>query len=162
VLVVLLSSARPEPVPPDSVRAASPVKPRVKEPTAVRPPAKPAKRDTPSRSTGTPTRQVAVTVRVLPAPVTITRLALQQNFPNPVAATTTIQYAIPKRTNCSVAVYSASGQRIVTLVAGMHDPGSYVIEWNGTDERGRRLRAGLYFYRLITGENSISRKMTLF
>ena len=44
----------------------------------------------------------------------------------------------------------------------MHDPGSYVIEWNGTDERGRRLRAGLYFYRLITGENSISRKMTLF
>ncbi|MBI1797423.1 MAG: T9SS type A sorting domain-containing protein [Candidatus Eisenbacteria bacterium] len=104
---------------------------------------------------------LTVTVRVVPAPVTITRFSLEQNFPNPFTASTTIQFAVPNRTSCSISVYSVTGQKIATLVNWGYDPGAYSIQWNGTDDRGRRLHAGVYFYRAVAGPLMLTRKLII-
>lgn len=40
-------------------------------------------------------------------------------------------------------------------------PGRYTTRWNGRDDEGRRLAAGVYFYSLDAGERRLSRKVVL-
>ena len=48
-----------------------------------------------------------------------------------------------------------------TLAQGPTKPGAYATVWNGTDHKGRRLAAGVYFYTLETGDKRLSRKVVL-
>jgi len=34
-------------------------------------------------------------------------------------------------------------------------------EWNGTNERGESVSSGVYFYRLVAGTTTLSKKMVL-
>ncbi|MDX9857102.1 MAG: M6 family metalloprotease domain-containing protein [candidate division Zixibacteria bacterium] len=92
--------------------------------------------------------------------------SLDQNYPNPFNPTTTISYAIspaagggPQRTQ--LVVYNALGQRVRTLVDKLQYPGGYVVDWNGTDDAGRKVSTGVYLYRLTRGDQSETRKMIL-
>ena len=42
-----------------------------------------------------------------------------------------------------------------TLTAGIHQ-----VDWEGRDEQGRPVAAGVYLYRLAAGDQAIVRKMT--
>jgi flagellar hook assembly protein FlgD len=48
-----------------------------------------------------------------------------------------------------------------TLAEGPTKSGAYTTAWNGTDHKGRRLAAGVYFYTLETGDKRLSRKVVL-
>ncbi len=37
----------------------------------------------------------------------------------------------------------------------------HTVEWRGVDGQGRAVDSGVYFYRLIVGDEIISRKMAL-
>ena len=48
-----------------------------------------------------------------------------------------------------------------TLATGPRASGEHVARWDGRDERGRAVAAGVYLYRLRTGAIDESRTMVL-
>ncbi len=60
-----------------------------------------------------------------------------------------------------LAVYSASGRDVATLVDGVLEAGRYRIPWNGRDDRATALGSGVYFYRLEAEGETVTRKMIL-
>jgi hypothetical protein len=91
--------------------------------------------------------------------------SLAQNFPNPFNkdGVTTIGYSIPTGNQRVVlAVYDVAGRRVKTLVSKTQARGSYVANWDGRNERGEPVAAGIYFYKLSAGGKSMSKKLIYF
>lgn len=85
--------------------------------------------------------------------------SISQNYPNPFNPATTIDITIAERSEVIVAIYDARGARVATLNVGVKDAGTHRVEWNGTDNEGKRVGTGVYFYRL---EGTVaSKKMVL-
>ena len=82
--------------------------------------------------------------------------SLSQNYPNPFNHSTTIYYSIPELSNVVLKVYDVLGNEIVTLVNEEKPLGNYEVGFNTTD-----LTSGIYFYRIWTGQNTITKKMIL-
>jgi hypothetical protein len=90
-----------------------------------------------------------------------TGFALEQNYPNPFNATTRIQYSLPRHELVNMTIYNVLGQ-VVRLWRGMSTPaGTFQLEWDGTDDSGRPLASGVYFYRLDVARYSESKKLVL-
>lgn len=81
---------------------------------------------------------------------------LYQNYPNPFNPLTIIQYDLPMRTRVRLEVADLLGRSIGTLVDEIQEPGSYQKEF-----LARRLASGVYFYRLVTPQSILTRKMTI-
>lgn len=81
---------------------------------------------------------------------------LQQNYPNPFNPSTTIGYALPRESHVSIQVYNVLGQHVATLVDQQQAQGVYSIRFDGTG-----LASGIYFYRMITSDNTLLKKMLL-
>jgi serine protease len=84
---------------------------------------------------------------------------LVSNFPNPFNPSTTIAYQLPAATEVSLKVYDISGKTIMTLINQTKEAGYYQVNWDGTDQAGQKVAAGMYFARLQTGEQSSVVKM---
>jgi hypothetical protein len=84
---------------------------------------------------------------------------LSQNYPNPFNPTTTIRFELQKDTEVLINIYNSIGQRINTLVNGQRDKGHHAIVWNGKDDRGQTVSAGIYFYQVKTPGYQQTRKM---
>jgi len=84
-----------------------------------------------------------------------------RNEPNPFNPQTSILLNMPATASVKLNVYNARGQLIRTLVDGQLYAGSHSITWNGTDNNGRAVSSGLYFYRVDSQGQSIVRKMAL-
>ena len=89
--------------------------------------------------------------------------ALSQNAPNPFNPATTISYSVPEGAAATVdmKVYDIRGQLVRTLVNESKEAGSYTVFWDGTDESGRKVSSGVYFYRMRAGKFVQTRKMVL-
>ena len=86
---------------------------------------------------------------------------LEQNYPNPFNPSTAIQFQIPKTTEVQLDIYNMLGQKIRTLVNQTFLPGVHSSVWDGTNENGIGVSAGLYFYQLRTNDYLETRKMIL-
>jgi len=91
---------------------------------------------------------------------------LFQNYPNPFSQTTVIRYSLgvnsknhSRLTPYTLRIYDLSG-RLVKQFA-IHDSQLTSIVWNGTDEYGAKLPAGVYFCKLVTPNSAEVRRMTL-
>lgn len=74
---------------------------------------------------------------------------LVQNFPNPFNPSTTIRFALPKKSLVSLAVFNVQGRLVRELVTQKsYDPGSGEVVWDGTNAAGLPAASGAYFYRL--------------
>ena len=82
--------------------------------------------------------------------------SLSQNYPNPFNPVTKISYEIPKSGLVTLKVYDILGKEIATLVNEVKNPGSFVVDFNGTS-----LSSGMYFYRLESGGFVSTKKMML-
>jgi flagellar basal-body rod modification protein FlgD len=58
-------------------------------------------------------------------------------------------------------IYNLSGQLVKRLESGVKDAGTYSITWDGTDNTNAPASSGIYFYRLTTGNQTITKKMLL-
>ena len=76
---------------------------------------------------------------------------LYQNYPNPFNPETQIRYDVLKFSETKIEIHNALGQHVNTLVNREQSPGHYQIIWNGTDENGRQVVAGIYLCRM-TGD----------
>ncbi|MFH1688802.1 MAG: M14 family zinc carboxypeptidase [Candidatus Eisenbacteria bacterium] len=83
----------------------------------------------------------------------IPRLALRPAQPNPFGAATTLVFEMPVAADVTLAVYSVDGRLVRTLVSGQAGPGPVEVLWDGSDERGRRVGSGLYFVKLVAGDD---------
>ncbi len=81
--------------------------------------------------------------------------------PNPFYHTTEIHYGVRSLGAITLVVYDAVGRRVRTLVRTVVLPGAGAVEWDGRDERGRRVTTGIYFIRLTAGGLSKTQKVTL-
>jgi hypothetical protein len=80
-------------------------------------------------------------------------LDFQQSYPNPFLGETNIRYQIPRTVYVRLEIYNCAGQVVNTLVDREQRPGDYRIKWNGTDEAGRKMASGVYFYRIEVHES---------
>jgi hypothetical protein len=90
-----------------------------------------------------------------------TAWALAQNYPNPFNPTTSIRYSVPERSRVSLRIYSVGMKLVRTLVDGVKEPGTYTAVWNGTNNAGKRVASGVYFYRMSGPGIGETRKMVL-
>jgi hypothetical protein len=82
--------------------------------------------------------------------------------PNPTRRSTTVRYGIPRREDVRVALYSPDGRLVRTVVEGARkDAGYYVVTWDGRDDRGHPVAAGLYLVRLETSRQRRTEKVLL-
>jgi flagellar hook assembly protein FlgD len=58
-------------------------------------------------------------------------------------------------------VYDATGRLVRTLDAGRLTSGSHSIEWDGRDTKGASVQPGVYFCRLLAGDETLNRKIVL-
>ncbi len=94
---------------------------------------------------------------------TASEFHLHQNYPNPFNPATTIQYSIPvavpssvERQHVSLIIYDILGNEVATLVNKRQKPGRYKVTFDAAN-----LSSGLYLYKLISGNFSVSKKMIL-
>lgn len=90
---------------------------------------------------------------------------LYPNYPNPFNPSTKIKFSIPPSptklemrsgSEVKLLVYDILGREVATLVNEQLKVGTYEVEWDGSNNA-----SGVYFYKLIAGEYSQTRKMIL-
>ncbi|HPL51535.1 MAG TPA: C25 family cysteine peptidase [Candidatus Cloacimonas acidaminovorans] len=94
-------------------------------------------------------------------PVAVLVTSLKGCYPNPFNPTTTISFSIKEKTPVELIIYNILGQKVRTLVNQPLEPGEHSIVWNGTDNKGRSVASGIYFYRMKAGNYSETKKMVL-
>jgi hypothetical protein len=81
--------------------------------------------------------------------------------PNPFTRHITIAYQIARASAIDLQVYDATGRLVRSFVEGMRNPGYYSEIWDGRDEVGRKVSAGIYFVRFETEDYTKSDKIIL-
>ncbi|MCK4255956.1 T9SS type A sorting domain-containing protein, partial [candidate division WOR-3 bacterium] len=91
----------------------------------------------------------------------LNRIALYQITPNPFRTTTEIRYSIPIQRYVELKIYNLAGQLVKTLVNEQQKARTYIIKWNGRDDKGRSLPSGMYFIKLKVGNKFSQTKKLL-
>jgi flagellar hook assembly protein FlgD len=90
---------------------------------------------------------------------------LYQNYPNPFNAATMIRCKIPASgkgpVNAELRIYNVRGRLIRTLIAKENSAGMYQFLWDGLDEWGTDVAAGIYLYSIYNGAFAAKNKMIL-
>ncbi len=89
------------------------------------------------------------------------RIFLDMLQPNPFTAATRITYTVPGTAPTLLTVYDAAGRRVRTLVNAAQSAGTHSVSWDGTDEAGSPVAAGVYFCHLTVGEQTATRQVQL-
>ncbi len=91
----------------------------------------------------------------------LTRLSLDTNVPNPFSDATELRVGLPRAGGVAVDVYDVAGRRVFARRYGQVAAGwnRIAFEARGTD--GALLPSGVYFYRVTTGTETLTRKMVI-
>jgi photosystem II stability/assembly factor-like uncharacterized protein len=84
------------------------------------------------------------------------KYSLNQNYPNPFNPTTNIVFDLAKYGNVRLEIYNVNGRKIDNLINGNMNAGHYSVQWDAS-----AYSSGVYFYKLISGEFSETKKMML-
>lgn len=86
---------------------------------------------------------------------------LYGNFPNPFGQSTRVAFSIPRAGTVRLSVYTVGGRLVRSLPAEHLDAGRHTVTWDGVDDTGRRLPAGIYLYRLEAPGRDLFGKMAM-
>ncbi len=103
----------------------------------------------------------AGSVRAGTAPVPA-GLQLARSVPNPARGGARLDYTLPTGAGeraVSLRIYDATGHQVRSLVDANQPAGRYAVVWDGNDGVGQAVVAGVYFYRLLVGEEQLTRKL---
>ena len=87
------------------------------------------------------------------------KFAVSANYPNPFNPSTRFTISIPDRSNVSTSVFDLKGRRIATLLNSELDTGVYDLTWQGKNDMGRQVSAGVYILRVDAGKYHHNQKM---
>ena len=88
-------------------------------------------------------------------------LTLLPNTPNPFSGTTELQIGLPKASDAHLEVYDVAGRRVLARDLGRLAAGWRRVDFDGRDDRGQSLSAGVYFYRVTIAGETLTRKMVI-
>ena len=119
-----------------------------------------------SNSMGTNQAQI---VRIAPAVLTTDVIAdasaggvsLAPPMPNPARDEVAFSFTLPVAGVVKLSLYDLSGRLARTLWSGRADAGVRRVRWDVRDDRGRRVRAGMYFAVLKTEAGHASRRVVV-
>jgi hypothetical protein len=89
------------------------------------------------------------------------RFRVRQNYPNPFNPTTSICYELPVTGMVQLTIYNIMGQEVKALVDEFKTAGYFETMWDGTDNLGRNVDSGIYFYKLQSVGQLHVKKMIL-
>jgi hypothetical protein len=92
-------------------------------------------------------------------PLDATRVVLRPAVPSPFAQATSLAFSLPAPREVVLALYDVRGARVRTLVAEARPAGVQRVAWDGRDDAGRAVAAGVYVARLEAGEETVVRKV---
>ncbi len=81
---------------------------------------------------------------------------ISQNYPNPFNPTTRIEFSLNETKDVRIEVYDRIGRRVSILVDGRLNQGFHSVIFDGSG-----LASGVYFYRIVTDQQAITKKMVL-
>ena len=88
-------------------------------------------------------------------------LRLLANAPNPFRTMTEIRFDLPAAGAYELTVFEVSGRRVMSR-RGFGGTGMNTLHWDGRDDRGETMSAGVYLYRVKTDSGaSATRRMVL-
>lgn len=85
-----------------------------------------------------------------------TNFAILNNYPNPFNPQTTFHYELPQSGHVTIDIYDIQGKKVATLFDGVSEAGKHELTWNASAQP-----SGIYFCRLVTGNEIISKMVTL-
>ena len=86
---------------------------------------------------------------------------LYPNYPNPFNPVTTIRYDLPEDGNVSLVIHDVTGSVIRQLVKGRKEAGHHRLTWDGTNDQGRKVSAGIYLCSIRNINYFYARKIIL-
>ncbi len=88
--------------------------------------------------------------------------ALHPAVPNPFNPTTTLAFDLPAASSVRLRVFDLAGRLVRTLVEGTRlEAGTHRVLWDGRDERGAAVSAGVYLYHLDAGAFAQTRRAVM-
>jgi len=82
---------------------------------------------------------------------------LDQNYPNPFNPSTTIAFALSSRQHATLTVFDVLGRQVDMILDRVLESGDFTATW----VPGPSAPSGVYYYRLVAGMSTITRKMIL-
>ena len=110
---------------------------------------------------------VTLTARVNPGNVAVERGGtpfadrLLPVRPNPVAGRAVLGFDLARPGAVALELYDVNGRRVKSIARGPLDPGRYTFEWNGADDRGTPLPAGVYILHFSAPGLTASQRVAL-
>jgi uncharacterized delta-60 repeat protein len=95
------------------------------------------------------------------APASQFALRLHAAAPNPLADRTVIAFELGQAQPVRVRLYDAAGRLVRTLADGSFAAGRHQSEWDGRDDAGRPVAAGVYLVRAESGAANAQQKVIL-
>jgi hypothetical protein len=93
---------------------------------------------------------------------TYNKFRLNKISPNPFNKNISIGFEISDEINVEICIYSITGRHIKTLVKESLKRGTYLINWDGRDINGERMKRGIYLYSAsINGKIADTRRIIL-
>ena len=90
-----------------------------------------------------------------------TEFALHQNYPNPFNPDTRIRYDLPEESLVRIMIYDMLGRKIKTLVERNETPGHKSVVWDGSNDYGKQVSAGVYLFHIESSGFKQTKKMIL-
>ena len=84
-----------------------------------------------------------------------------RNYPNPFNPETTISFALTSASHVNLSIYNVLGQEVMVLLDETIPAGTHQVNWNCKNANGESLSSGIYFYRIITNDDIVTRKMMM-
>ncbi len=90
------------------------------------------------------------------------RPVLAGAVPNPTLGSAVVEFGLPRPARASLTVYDLAGRRVRSVLDDVTRSGGYhAVVWDGNDDAGRRVPAGVYVLRLQVDSVTRTRKLTL-
>jgi FtsP/CotA-like multicopper oxidase with cupredoxin domain len=97
--------------------------------------------------------------RLAPASPEIASTTLGRAYPNPTRDGAKVRFTLRAEGQASLEIFNVAGQRVRTLARGTFGAGEHILSWDGADEQGRALGAGVYFVRFQGDGTSRNQKL---
>ncbi len=90
------------------------------------------------------------------------RASLAEGAPNPLNPSTRIAFSLPSAERVSVMIFDVAGRMVRRLLGDeLRVAGTHIVEWDGRDDSGRPLAAGMYVCALNTQSERLTTRLTI-